>query len=190
MQEILFSTGIGPLECRVTCSTTHVRVPTQNFNLIDTSQLNAFGIVIIATKIPLMCSQKRNCAALVPISTLMCLIPRIGPHIFLQQKRQTHRVVECINRSHTHECGNGTKAAQCLSWEYLFLCSAVYRRSFPTSQALRNLPYPYSTSMQNAHSLKINNDSQIKLAACYLLMNNNTVKQIASRATLHFSYLQ
>jgi hypothetical protein len=67
----------------------------------------------------------------------------------------------------------GNKAAQFLFWEYLFLCSAVYRMSFPTSQALRNLPYPYSTSMQNANSLKINKDRQIKFTANHLPMNNN-----------------
>ncbi len=35
-------------------------------------------------------------------------IPRIGPHIFLQQNRQTDRgnTVQYINRSQTHECGN------------------------------------------------------------------------------------
>jgi hypothetical protein len=38
-----------------------------------------------------MCSQVSNFAASVPISTFMCLynIPMIGPHIFLQQNKQT-----------------------------------------------------------------------------------------------------
>ncbi len=34
------------------------------------------------------------------------LIPRIGPHIFLQQNRQADRSWEYKNRSQTDECGN------------------------------------------------------------------------------------
>ncbi len=43
-------------------------------------------------------------------------LPRISPHIFLQQNRQTDRG----NRSQTHECGIGTEAVEFLFWEYLF----------------------------------------------------------------------
>ncbi len=47
-------------------------------------------------------------------------IPRIGPHIFLQQNRQTDPW-EHINRSQRHECGNWDWGrAQFLFWEYLF----------------------------------------------------------------------
>ncbi len=81
-----------------------------------------------ATKIPFMHSQKRNCVASVPISTFTCLwavhtFP--GPvHIF-SCSRIGRPILGYVNRSQTHECGNLTKAAQLLFWEFsvLSLCS-------------------------------------------------------------------
>jgi hypothetical protein len=40
------------------------------------------------------------------VSVSNLYIPRIGPHIFLQQNRQIHRGNTYINPSQTHECGN------------------------------------------------------------------------------------
>jgi hypothetical protein len=57
-------------------------------------------------------------------------IPRIGPHIFMQQNRQTDPSYKYINRSQTHECAEiGTETAQSFSgnsfleFSVLCLCS-------------------------------------------------------------------
>ncbi len=59
-----------------------------------------------ATKIPFIYSQMRgfspNFHIHVSVSDLYMYIPRIGPLILLQQKRQT----DLGNRSETHECGS------------------------------------------------------------------------------------
>ena len=44
-------------------------------------------------------------------------IPKIGLPTWLQEKN-VDRSWEYINRTQTHECGNGTEAAQFLFWDY------------------------------------------------------------------------
>jgi hypothetical protein len=69
--------------------------------------------------IPILRIPRHNFHIHVSVSDLY--IPRIGPHIFLQQNRQIDSG-KYINRSQTHECGNWDwgRAAQFLFWEYLF----------------------------------------------------------------------
>jgi hypothetical protein len=85
------------------------------------------------TKIPFMYSQKRNCTAPSPIfhihvSVSDLYIPRIGPHIFLPQKRQTDFVNIYVNRSQTHECGNSFSGNNWFEFSVLCLCSVGMRR--------------------------------------------------------------
>ncbi len=67
-----------------------------------------------ATNIPFYVFPGKKLRGLSPNSTFMFLwpiymyIPRIGPHIYLQQNRQTDRGHIYINRSQTHACGIGT----------------------------------------------------------------------------------
>ncbi len=72
-----------------------------------------------------MYSFSGNCAASVPISTIHVsasdlYIPRIGPHISLQQNRQIAPAGNTWIAQRHMNAGIGTVAAQFLFWEYLF----------------------------------------------------------------------
>jgi hypothetical protein len=105
-----------------------------------------------AKKIPFMHSISGNWAASVPISNIHesvsnLYIPRIGPHIFMQQNRQIDHGNICINPSQTHECAEiGTVAAQGIfvsNFRYWFfaVCPLYIVQSRPT-QARCNAVIP------------------------------------------------
>jgi hypothetical protein len=94
--------------------------------VIAVTPRNVFPRRYTAKKFRFMCSEKRNCAASVPIFPFIVslsdlYIPTIGPPIFLQQNRQTD-FLEYINRSQKQECRywDWWSVAQFLFWEYLF----------------------------------------------------------------------
>jgi hypothetical protein len=64
-----------------------------------------------------MYSQKRNCTALVSISIFMFMsdlyIPRISPHIFLQQ----NRILEINKITHRYICENWEQNIIILFWK-------------------------------------------------------------------------
>ncbi len=85
--------------------------------------------VYTAMRIPFMRSQKRNCAASVPISTFMFKYSHDRSTNFLAAER-AGRLWEYINHSQTHECGNwdwgrahSFSRNVCFEFSVLCLCS-------------------------------------------------------------------
>ncbi len=102
---------------------------------------------------PPLCN--KNLIYVFPEKELHCLSPnfhistRIGPHIFLQQNRQSDCGNICINRSQTHECGNWDSLRPrnsfsgniCLKFSVLCLCSAVALDIFKDGREVKGLAF-------------------------------------------------
>jgi hypothetical protein len=78
-------------------------------------------------------------------------IPRIGPHIFLQHKRQIDRGTTYINRSQTYECGNWNWPRNYFSGNICFECSILcicsWQRSVTNTPHYHIIPcHPVSIS--------------------------------------------
>ncbi len=82
-----------------------------------------------AKKFEFLYSQKRNCAASVPISTIY-IFPRYA-HLFFPAAEKADRSEEYINRSQKHECTNWDCRRSsfpgniCLEFSVLCLCRVV-----------------------------------------------------------------